>query len=153
MGDQHAGDACCGLGERIGKVAPGFNADVVIWSGNPFSIYSHADQVFIDGALVYDRAAPAAFAALGLRARPAGDGRRGHDRARRLIALAALVFTCVATHARDRGNRACTRMDVDDDTALEDATIVMTDGRIVAVGDGRSRYRRVRGSSTRKVVR
>ena len=50
-----------GLGERIGKVAPGFNADVVIWSGNPFSIYSHADQVFIDGALVYDRAAPAAF--------------------------------------------------------------------------------------------
>jgi imidazolonepropionase-like amidohydrolase len=50
-----------GLGERIGKVAPGFNADVVIWSGNPFSIYSHADQVFVDGVLVYDRAAPATF--------------------------------------------------------------------------------------------
>lgn len=48
-----------GLGDRIGTVASGFNADVVIWSGNPFSIYSKADQVFIDGALVYDRASPA----------------------------------------------------------------------------------------------
>jgi imidazolonepropionase-like amidohydrolase len=47
-----------GLGDRIGTLAPGFNADVVIWSGDPFSIYSHADQVFIDGALAYDRAAP-----------------------------------------------------------------------------------------------
>lgn len=47
-----------GLGDRIGTIAPGFNADLVIWSDDPFSIYSKADQVFIDGALVYDRAAP-----------------------------------------------------------------------------------------------
>jgi imidazolonepropionase-like amidohydrolase len=46
------------LGERIGTLAPGFNADVVIWSGDPFSIYSQADQVYVDGALAYDRAAP-----------------------------------------------------------------------------------------------
>ncbi len=30
-------------------------ADVVIWSGNPFSVYTKADQVYIDGALMYDR--------------------------------------------------------------------------------------------------
>lgn len=47
------------LSERIGTLAPGFNADVVIWSGDPFSIYSQADQVYVDGALAYDRAAPA----------------------------------------------------------------------------------------------
>jgi imidazolonepropionase-like amidohydrolase len=47
-----------GLGDRVGTVAKGFNADVVIWSGSPFSIYSKADQVFIDGAMVYDRASP-----------------------------------------------------------------------------------------------
>jgi imidazolonepropionase-like amidohydrolase len=48
-----------GLGDRIGTIAAGFNADVVIWSGDPFSIYSKADQVFVDGALAYDRAVPA----------------------------------------------------------------------------------------------
>ncbi|MDX1660377.1 MAG: amidohydrolase [Gemmatimonadota bacterium] len=44
-----------GLEEKIGTLEPGKNADVVIWSGDPFSVYTHADQVFIDGALVYDR--------------------------------------------------------------------------------------------------
>ena len=27
----------------------------VLWSGNPFSVYTLAEQVFIDGALAYDR--------------------------------------------------------------------------------------------------
>ncbi len=44
-----------GLSEKVGTLEPGKNADVVIWSGDPFSVYTHADQVFIDGALVYDR--------------------------------------------------------------------------------------------------
>ena len=47
------------LDDRIGSLAPGKNADVVIWSGDPFSVYTKADQVFIDGALVYDRHNPA----------------------------------------------------------------------------------------------
>ena len=34
----------------------GKNADVVLWSGNPFSIYSKAEKVWIDGALLFDRA-------------------------------------------------------------------------------------------------
>lgn len=48
-----------GLGDRIGTLAPGMNADLVIWSADPFSIYAHADRVYIDGALAYDRAAGA----------------------------------------------------------------------------------------------
>ena len=28
---------------------------VVLWSGDPFSVYSLAEQVFIDGALAFDR--------------------------------------------------------------------------------------------------
>jgi imidazolonepropionase-like amidohydrolase len=47
-----------GLGDRIGAVKPGYNADVVVWSGDPFSIYTKADLVFIDGALLYDRSTP-----------------------------------------------------------------------------------------------
>ncbi len=48
-----------GLGDRIGTLAPGYNADVVLWSGNPFSIYSKADLVLLDGGIAYDRSAPA----------------------------------------------------------------------------------------------
>ncbi len=31
-------------------------ADVVVWSGNPFSVYAKAEQVYVDGARVFDRA-------------------------------------------------------------------------------------------------
>ena len=33
-------------------------ADVVLWSGNPFSVYAKAEQVYIDGARVFDRNDP-----------------------------------------------------------------------------------------------
>jgi hypothetical protein len=29
-------------------------ADVVVWNGNPFSVYSRAERVYIDGALAYE---------------------------------------------------------------------------------------------------
>jgi imidazolonepropionase-like amidohydrolase len=41
-----------------GSLESGKNADVVIWTGDPFSVYSRADRVFIDGALMYDRTDP-----------------------------------------------------------------------------------------------
>ncbi len=47
-----------GLEDRIGTLRPGRNADLVIWSGDPFSIYSHADQVMVDGAIAFDRSDP-----------------------------------------------------------------------------------------------
>lgn len=48
-----------GLENRIGTLEPGKDADVVIWSGDPFSVFTHTDMVFIDGAVAYDRADPA----------------------------------------------------------------------------------------------
>ncbi len=45
-----------GLEDRVGVLVAGKNADVVIWNRNPFSVYALADQVFIDGALQFDRA-------------------------------------------------------------------------------------------------
>lgn len=47
-----------GIGDKTGTLEAGKMADVVLWSGNPFSVYSRADQVYVDGALVYDRASP-----------------------------------------------------------------------------------------------
>ena len=48
-----------GVLDRTGTLEEGKMADVVIWNGNPFSVYAKADQVFVDGALLYDRHDPA----------------------------------------------------------------------------------------------
>jgi imidazolonepropionase-like amidohydrolase len=47
-----------GIAGQTGSLEPGKMADVTVWSGNPFSVYSRAEQVYIDGALVYDRNDP-----------------------------------------------------------------------------------------------
>lgn len=48
-----------GIDEETGSLQPGKAGDVVIWSGDPFSVYTRAEQVFIDGALMYDHDDPA----------------------------------------------------------------------------------------------
>jgi imidazolonepropionase-like amidohydrolase len=48
-----------GLEDKIGSLVAGKNADVVLWSGNPFSVYSRAEKVWIDGAMLFDRLDPA----------------------------------------------------------------------------------------------
>lgn len=44
-----------GIDKVTGSLEPGKNADVVVWSGDPFSVYAHAEQVYVDGARLYDR--------------------------------------------------------------------------------------------------
>ena len=48
-----------GIEKQTGTLEAGKMADVVLWSGNPFSVYSRAEKVYIDGALAYDRNDPA----------------------------------------------------------------------------------------------
>ncbi len=48
-----------GIDDETGSLEAGKRADVVIWSANPFSVYARADQVYVDGALTFDRADPA----------------------------------------------------------------------------------------------
>jgi catechol 2,3-dioxygenase-like lactoylglutathione lyase family enzyme len=38
-----------GLGNEYGRIAPGFVADLVLWSGDPLEVTSVAEQVWIDG--------------------------------------------------------------------------------------------------------
>jgi imidazolonepropionase-like amidohydrolase len=47
------------LDNKIGSIELGKNADVVLWSGNPFSVYTRAEKVWIDGAMLFDRLDPA----------------------------------------------------------------------------------------------
>ncbi len=44
-----------GIADVTGSLEPGKMADVTLWSGNPFSVYTKAERVYIDGALIYDR--------------------------------------------------------------------------------------------------
>jgi len=44
-----------GIDRLTGSLEVGKNADLVLWSGNPLSVYSRAEKVWIDGAMLYDR--------------------------------------------------------------------------------------------------
>ncbi|WP_420902595.1 amidohydrolase [Sphingobium algorifonticola] len=43
-----------GIADQTGSLKVGKMADVVLWNGNPFSIYTRPERVWIDGALMYD---------------------------------------------------------------------------------------------------
>ena len=47
-----------GIDEWVGTLEVGKHADLVVWSGDPLSVYSHAEKVFIEGELVYDSSSP-----------------------------------------------------------------------------------------------
>jgi imidazolonepropionase-like amidohydrolase len=42
-----------GVGDRVGKLAPGLDADFVLWSGDPLSLSSRVVAVYVGGELAY----------------------------------------------------------------------------------------------------
>lgn len=48
-----------GIADETGSLATGKRADVVLWNGDPLSVYSRPQMVWIDGALLYDMNNPA----------------------------------------------------------------------------------------------
>jgi imidazolonepropionase-like amidohydrolase len=47
-----------GVDEEVGTLEKGKQADIVVWDGDPWSVYTRAQQVWIEGELVYDRSDP-----------------------------------------------------------------------------------------------
>jgi imidazolonepropionase-like amidohydrolase len=43
--------------DHIGSLAAGKDADVVIWNGDPLSVFTRADATFVDGQLLFERQA------------------------------------------------------------------------------------------------
>jgi len=43
-----------GIDDRTGSLKAGKMADVVLWNGNPYSVYTRPEKVWVDGALLYD---------------------------------------------------------------------------------------------------
>ncbi len=44
-----------GVDKMTGSIEVGKDADLAIWSGHPFSVYSHAEMTFVDGEVFFDR--------------------------------------------------------------------------------------------------
>ena len=47
-----------GISDKTGSLKPGKMADLVLWNGNPLSVYARPDKVWIDGALMFDASNP-----------------------------------------------------------------------------------------------
>jgi imidazolonepropionase-like amidohydrolase len=47
-----------GIGDKTGSLRAGKMADVVLWNGNPYSVYTRPEKVWVDGALLYDAMDP-----------------------------------------------------------------------------------------------
>src|ERR1700752_565131 len=44
-----------GMQDRVGSIEVGKDADIAIWNGHPFSVYSRVDTTMIDGDIFFDR--------------------------------------------------------------------------------------------------
>ncbi|MCI0707248.1 MAG: amidohydrolase family protein [Ignavibacteriae bacterium] len=53
-----AGAKMLDLQERVGSLKPGKDADFVILSGDPLSVYTHIEQSWVEGIKMFDRANP-----------------------------------------------------------------------------------------------
>jgi len=63
-----------GIDGLTGSLAAGKNADVVLWTADPFSVYARAEKVYVDGALVFDENDPAHQPVSDFRLGLAGEG-------------------------------------------------------------------------------
>jgi len=54
-----AGAMMLDLQDRVGTLAPGKDADFIVLSGDPLSVYTHVMETYVDGVRVFDRNNPA----------------------------------------------------------------------------------------------
>ncbi|MEX2089920.1 MAG: amidohydrolase family protein [Bacteroidota bacterium] len=53
-----AGAKMLELDDRVGSLKPGKDADFIVLSGDPFSVYTHVEQTWVEGTRMFDRSDP-----------------------------------------------------------------------------------------------
>jgi imidazolonepropionase-like amidohydrolase len=126
------------LDRQIGSIEAGKDADFVLLSGKPFSVYTQVLATYIDGIKVYDRASPDANYAIGgfalpdiaSRPKPAAAMRpAGHPETPQLAADSDSIPSDAKRYAIRAG-----RLDTAAGEPIDDALIVVDGGRIAYVG-------------------
>ena len=142
-----------GIDKVTGSLEPGKHADVVIWSTDPFSVYAKAEQVFIDGAKLYDRSVPAPPTSDFMLAQRGPDPASARNTAERgpvptngqeskTVAYASANVSVNALRSRQKAQSGSgpvvaiigARVLPADGPAIDSGTVLMQDGKIVAVG-------------------
>ncbi|MEE8106874.1 MAG: amidohydrolase family protein [Planctomycetota bacterium] len=122
------------LENRIGSIAVGKDADLVLLSGEPFSVYTRVLATWIEGDLVFDRSRP----------EDARYATGGFQRADRLPARPYAGISGPAVPAAPAGARGdalsgtfavyAGRLHPVSGPAIENAVVLVQDGKIAAVG-------------------
>lgn len=73
-----AGAIMLDLQDRVGSLEPGKDADLVILSGDPLSVYTHVLETWVEGRKVFDRANPKDYL-IAVGGKGATDGEAGAD--------------------------------------------------------------------------
>ena len=123
-----------GVDTQVGTLEPGKRADVVVWSDDPFSTYSRAQRVYVDGHIVYDvdhEAAPWSDFEVGTRSEPAATipatrGEHGAARSAMAHVIASAAGPVAIMHGKVHVPGAV--------PALQDANVVLSSGKVQAVG-------------------
>ncbi|HEV3145426.1 MAG TPA: amidohydrolase family protein [Gemmataceae bacterium] len=128
------------LDDRLGSLEKGKDADFVILSGNPFSVYTHVLETWIDGKRVFQRENPRDFSY------QAGGYALDSSRAPKMPAAIKPLATLPAPELKQQSVQVgaqkakalairAGRIHTASNGIIEKGVIVIEDGKIVAVGE------------------
>ncbi|KAK4554852.1 hypothetical protein LTR86_008000 [Recurvomyces mirabilis] len=113
-----------GLGQRIGKIKAGFDADIVVWDSDPLSVGATPVQVWIDGVEQFNDA---------VELKKAGSGPIKHDLALQNIAsneekMTDVIFTGVVGSLLDSEEGSWS-------SSRDGGVAIVRDGHLVCLGE------------------
>ena len=121
------------LDGRLGSLEHGKDADFVVLSGNPFSIYTHVLSTYIDGKVVFDRAKDGAYQTGGFELKDQLPKVAENQPPAQELKLPA-ASTKPAKENSDRILAHVGRLHTVSDGVIEDAAVLIESGKITYVG-------------------